>query len=274
MEEEASIRGYRVSTAIGRFVADAERYRGGPKDQEDRDRGPIGLQLGFVQWSATVLMTLVLVCCLASVGEALPAPAFSQSGPSGSAVEHREQRYRLQSQDVLTISFALSPEFDQTVTVQPDGYISLLGTEDLQVQGLTIPGLVDALQKAYRNILNHPIISVSLKDFQAPFFVVSGQVAKPGQFALRYQTTVFEAIALAGGLTPAGKSHVFLLRRSSSGWFKVTPLNLSDIIAGKHVEDALLQPGDMVYVPEKFITKFRTYVPYSLGFYTSPQLVF
>lgn len=281
MEDEASIRSYRALTAIRRFVADAERYKGGPNDLEDGDRGPMRFQLGFAQWSATVLMILVLVCCLASTGQALPAPAFSQSGDnssqidsSGSTVAHREQRYRLQSQDVLTISFALSPEFDQTVTVQPDGYISLLGTEDLQVQGLTIPGLVDALQKAYGNILNHPIISVSLKDFQAPFFVVSGQVAKPGQFALRYQTTVFEAIALAGGLTPAGKSHVFLLRRSSSGWFKVTPLNLSDIIAGKHVEDALLEPGDMVYVPEKFITKFRTYVPYSVGFYTSPQLVF
>jgi polysaccharide export outer membrane protein len=175
---------------------------------------------------------------------------------------------------VVAISFALSPEFDQIVTVQPDGYISLLGAEDVQVRGLTIPGLVDALQKAYGDVLNHPIINVSLKDFQTPFFAVSGQVAKPGQFALRYETTVFEAIALAGGLTPAGKSHIFLFRRTSSGWFKVTPVNLSDIVAGKHVEDALLQPGDMVYVPEKFITKFRTYVPYSLGFYTSPQLVF
>jgi polysaccharide biosynthesis/export protein len=281
MEDETSIRGDGASTANRCLVADAKRFRCGPDDLEHRRRGPVRLQLESVKRPATVLMALVLLCCLASADEAYPAPRFNQSddtstqtGSSGSAVEHREQRYRLQSEDVLAILFALSPEFDQTVTVQPDGYINLLGAGDLQVRGLTIPGLVDALQRAYGNILNHPIVNVSLKDFQTPFFVVSGQVAKPGQFALRYQTTVFEAIALAGGLTPAGKSHIFLLRRSSAGWFKVTPLSLSDIVAGKRVEDALLQPGDMVYVPEKFITKFRTYVPYSFGFYTSPQLVF
>jgi hypothetical protein len=30
-------------------------------------------------------------------------------------------------------------------------------------------------------------------------------------------------------------------------------------------EDAMIQPGDMVYVPEKFIANFRKYVPYSLN---------
>ena len=238
-------------------------------------------RLLFDGWPLIVLMALVLVCSAALEGKARQTtlPGVSQEDPTqttppGAAVEHRDGRYQLQSEDVLTILFPLSPEFDQSVTVQPDGYISLMGAEDLPVRGLTIPGLVAALQKCYSGVLNHPIINVVLKDFQVPFFVVSGQVQKPGQFALRYRTTLSEAIALAGGLTPAGKSHVFLLRRASTGWFKVTPLSLSDILAGKPVEDALLQPGDMVYVPEKFITKFRTYVPYSLGFYTSPQLAF
>ena len=35
---------------------------------------------------------------------------------------------------------------------------------------------------------------------------------------------------------------------------------------GKNVnEDPHIQPGDMIFVPEKFITKFKKYVPYSLG---------
>ena len=36
-------------------------------------------------------------------------------------------------------------------------------------------------------------------------------------------------------------------------------------------EDPTIQPGDMVYVPEKFITNFRKYVPYSInaGWYMS-----
>ena len=39
-------------------------------------------------------------------------------------------------------------------------------------------------------------------------------------------------------------------------------------------ENATLQPGDMVYVPEKFIANFRKYVPYTVnvGGYLQPAL--
>jgi uncharacterized RmlC-like cupin family protein len=41
---------------------------------------------------------------------------------------------------------------------------------------------------------------------------------------------------------------------------------LKDILHGKNVnEDAWISPGDMIYVPEKFIANFRKYVPYSLN---------
>jgi hypothetical protein len=43
-------------------------------------------------------------------------------------------------------------------------------------------------------------------------------------------------------------------------------VNLKPLFQGKDVtENATLQPGDMVYVPEKFIANFRKYVPYSLS---------
>jgi polysaccharide export outer membrane protein len=111
---------------------------------------------------------------------------------------------------------------------------------------------------------------VDLKDFQKPFFVVSGQVAKPGQYDLRYDTTASEAIAVAGGLMPTAKTQVLIFHRVSSGWMEVKKFNLKDILNGKNVnEDAVLKPGDMIFVPEKFITNFRKYVPYTLGLYSS-----
>ena len=68
------------------------------------------------------------------------------------------------------------------MTVQPDGYINLQNAGSLHVQGLTVPELVDALKKAYAGTLHDPIINVDLKDFQKPFFTVSGQVGKPGKY--------------------------------------------------------------------------------------------
>ncbi|MGA8406846.1 MAG: polysaccharide biosynthesis/export family protein [Candidatus Acidiferrales bacterium] len=209
---------------------------------------------------------------VAAATKSVSAPPGSNSGQSDDrpALEQRNPRYRIMRDDMLNLSFPLSPELNQTVTVQPDGYITLVNVGSLFVQGMTVPEITQAIEKAYAKILHDPIINVDLKDFQKPFFVVSGQVAKPGQYDLRYDTTASEAIAVAGGLMPTAKTQVLIFHRVSSGWMEVKKFNLKDILNGKHVnEDAVLQPGDMIFVPEKFITNFRKYVPYSLGLYSS-----
>jgi uncharacterized RmlC-like cupin family protein len=49
---------------------------------------------------------------------------------------------------------------------------------------------------------------------------------------------------------------------------------MNDILHGKHLEeDAMMQAGDMIYVPDKAIVRFREYVPYAFttGSYLSPS---
>jgi polysaccharide export outer membrane protein len=193
-------------------------------------------------------------------------------GPDdGRGVEHpmpaeRNPRYRLNRSDVLGLSFALSPEFNQTVLVQPDGYITLQGAGSIYVLGLTVPETVVAIKNAYSKILHDPIVDVDLADFQKAYFIVTGQVTKPGQYDLRYDLTVSEAIAVAGGFLPTAKTQVFLYRRSSTGWVEAKELKLKNFLHGKDVtEDAEMRPGDMIFVPEKTITKVRKYIPYSIG---------
>lgn len=189
-------------------------------------------------------------------------------------LQQRHPRYEIQREDVLALSFPLSPEMNQTVTVQPDGYINLQAAGALYVQGMTIPGLIDALKEAYTGVLHDPIINVDLKDSQKPFFTVSGQVGKPGKYDLRDNITIAEALAVAGGMSPAAKTQVFLFHRSSNDWYEVRKVNVKDILRGKNLkEDALIQPGDMIYVPEKFIDNFKKYVPYSVsgGTYMQPN---
>jgi polysaccharide biosynthesis/export protein len=194
-----------------------------------------------------------------------PSDHVTSSAPAPQ-LQERFPRYVIQKQDVLLISFPLSPEINQTVTVQPDGYINLQSGGSVHVQGLTVPEAVAAVKQAYSGMLNNPLVTVDLQDFQKPFFTVSGQVGKPGQYELRTDITVTEAIAVAGGLQSTAKSQVFLFHRTSNDWFQVEKLNLKDILNGKNVkEDTFIRPGDMVFVPESSITKFRKYVPYSLN---------
>jgi polysaccharide export outer membrane protein len=140
---------------------------------------------------------------------------------------------------------------------------------------MTVPEVVAALKKASANILHDPIIDVDLVDFQRAYFTVTGQVGKPGQYDLRHDTNVAEAIALAGGFLPTAKTQVFVYHRISPSWMEVKKLNLKDILNGKNVnEDIDMQPGDMVFVPEKFIANFKKYVPYTTGIYANPASLF
>jgi polysaccharide export outer membrane protein len=225
------------------------------------------------------LLSIVLLANIylrAASQQEQPATAGRPANLSGSAdgdvhrpaPAERNPRYRICRDDVLSLSFSLSPELNQKVTVQPDGFIALQGgAGDVYAQGLTVRELVEAVKKAYAGKLHDPIIDVDLVDFQKPFFTVLGQVGKPGQYDLRYDMRVTQAIAVAGGFARSAKTQVFLFRSVSENWAEVRELKIKDILQGKNIsEDLHLRPGDMLFVPEKTITKFQQYVPYSFGF--------
>src|ERR1700724_4715555 len=142
-------------------------------------------------------------------------------------LQRRNQRYQLHSADVLELSFPFTPEFNQTVTVQPDGYITLRGAEDIRVEGQTLPEISNSLRVTYSRVLHDPVINIGLKDFEKPYFIVGGEVGHPGKFDLRDDTSVAQAVAIAGGLRDSAKhSQVLLFHRVPNGWMQVKGMNL------------------------------------------------
>jgi polysaccharide biosynthesis/export protein len=186
---------------------------------------------------------------------ALKAPTFSQ----------RYNRYKLRPGDVMDLNFQYSPEFNQTVTVQPDGFITLREIGDVNVNGISVPEMKTKIEDAYSKILAKPEIGINLKDFEKPTFTAAGQVGKPGRYELRGDTTVIEGIALAGGFTTASKhSQVVLVRRVDNQWSHAQVLDIKKLMASKDLgEDAYLQPGDMLIVPQNRISKIRSFIPSS-----------
>jgi len=197
----------------------------------------------------------------------------SQSEPANLPFQQRDQRYRLRKSDVIEIKFRLSPEFDQTVTIQPDGFITLDGAGDIKVEDKTVPELKEAIRRAYQGILHEPVITVSLKDFNKPSFIVAGQVGHPGKYELRSDTTLVEALAIAGDITTAAKhSQVVLFRHVSSEMFEARVFNVKQMLGSHNLEeDPHLMPGDLVFVPQNKISKMQRYLPTTnLGAYISP----
>jgi polysaccharide export outer membrane protein len=128
----------------------------------------------------------------------------------------RHPLYRLAKSDILEITFIFSPEFNQVLTIQPDGFITLRGAGLLPAEGLTLPDLQQSIAKAYGTFMHNPEITVNLKDFERAYFLASGEVSHPGKYELRGDLTVTEAVAIAGGFTQQARhSQVILFRRIS-----------------------------------------------------------
>jgi polysaccharide export outer membrane protein len=182
-------------------------------------------------------------------------------------------RYRITQSDVLELHFPYVPEFDQTLTVQPDGYVSLRGIGDLHIQGRSLPELKAMLTDAYGAILREPVINIVLKEFEKPYFVVAGEVARPGKFELRGATSLTQGLTLAGGETSAAKhSQVILFRRFVGEWLEVKEINVKKMYASRDLsEDPLLRPGDTVFVPKSALAKIAPFIPRpGLGLYLNP----
>jgi polysaccharide export outer membrane protein len=196
---------------------------------------------------------------------ALTAPAGGADDTDRPVLQHRDARYRICPSDVIALTFPLTPEFNQTVNVQPDGFISLAGAGDVYLQGRTTQESAAAIQAAYAKILHDPIVTIELKDFNKPYFIVTGQVHKAGKFDLRGYTTATQAVAIAGGFNEAAKhSQVLLFRRVNDDWFEVKLLNLKRILGGHNVnEDVEVRPGDMLFVPQNVLSKVKKFIPSS-----------
>lgn len=224
----------------------------------------------------TVLIPIPVRCqrnstSAASMRSASSASDLSASEPS--SLQERNPRYQLQKDDTFEVDFAFSPELNQTVAVQPDGYATLKEIGSVLVEGKTIPELTETLKIAYAKILHDPVITIILKDFEKPYFVASGQVAKPGKYDLRGDITVTEGVAIAGGFTQASKhSQVVVYRPEANGLTEVRVINVKKLLRSHELsEDIHLRPGDMIYVPQNGISKISRYLPTSsLGLYGYP----
>jgi polysaccharide biosynthesis/export protein len=210
------------------------------------------------------------------VGRAMAIPQEPSAGNIHDAgdpvLQQRNPRYRLCASDAITLTFPLTPEFNQTVNIQPDGFASLAGAGDVHLEGLTTQESVLAVQAAYYKILHDPLVTIELKDFNKPYFIVGGQVSKPGKFDLRGYTTATEAVAIAGGFNESAKhSQVLLFRRVNNNWLEVQTLDLKHILQGHDVrEDVEIRPGDMLFVPQNLISKIKKFIPNSSfgGYYS------
>lgn len=204
-----------------------------------------------------VLIALLAVSVSLAVHAQTPSPQAPKLGTFGT-----EERYVLHPGDVLDIQYRYTPEFNQTVSVQPDGYVSLEIGGDLKVAGRNLEQVRNAILAKARTRLAAPELTVVLKEFQKPYVVVAGEVLQPGKFELREKLTAIQAVLLAGGFKDSAKSsQILVFRKLNAETAEVRSLNFKTLKRTSDLENDLsLQSGDMILVPRNRISKIERYV--------------
>jgi polysaccharide biosynthesis/export protein len=160
--------------------------------------------------------------------------------------------YRIGPEDVLEILVWKNADLTRTVTVRPDGKVSLPLIGDVQASGLTTAELKTVVTRRMKEYIATPEISVLVSNINSYFYYILGEVAKPGKYPLKERTTVLQAISMAGGFTPfASKNGMSLFRKDPISYNDVKyRIRYDDIISSEDPKKNLvIQSGDTLVVP-------------------------
>lgn len=160
--------------------------------------------------------------------------------------------YRIHPGDVLNITVWKDDDLSRTVTVRPDGYISLPLVDEIDVDGMTPAELQQKLTdelKAYIDVSSRKV-SVIVEQVNSFRVSVIGEVNAPGRYSILGRTSVLDMLAEAGGLTEfASRSDIAVLRRTSDGTIRI-PFNYRSAISGRGDQEVFfVMPGDVILIP-------------------------
>jgi polysaccharide biosynthesis/export protein len=157
--------------------------------------------------------------------------------------------YVIGPEDLLMITVWKNDALSRTLPVRPDGKISLPLLYDVQAAGLTAMQLRDKLASAFGEFMPNPEVAVSVMEVKSYRVSVLGEVQKPGVLQLKADTTVLEAIALAGGFRDfASPGKITILRKDSNGATQKIRFNYNRVVKDGE-NNVTLKSGDVVLVP-------------------------
>lgn len=163
--------------------------------------------------------------------------------------------YIIGDEDVLSINVWKELDLTKVVPVRSDGRISLPLVGEVQAAGLTPAQLEQELKAALRGYISDPQVTVIVQEIKSRNFNILGQVTKPGSYPLTADTTIVDAIALAGGFRDfAKKKGIYVIRQDANGRETRLPFNYENFIKGKNkgkntAQNIQLKPHDTIVVP-------------------------
>ncbi|MEZ4330558.1 MAG: polysaccharide biosynthesis/export family protein [Myxococcota bacterium] len=163
--------------------------------------------------------------------------------------------YIVGAPDQLNVHILPDPEIERTVTVRPDGMISIDLIGDVQAAGLTPRQIAASIQEKIARFKRDAAVNVSVVESPSQFITVYGEVGSPGTFPLTSEMRVSEAIGRVGGTRPFASQNKIRIVRTDGERTEVIRVRLKDIAKGDLVSNVMIEEGDLIVVPPTVLAR-------------------
>lgn len=191
---------------------------------------------------ATVAL-LALLAALAGCARAARSPVLPERAVGDVAST-------LGAGDLIEVRVFQEPELSGLYQIGGQGDLIFPLCRRVVVGGSTANAAAEKLRACLtEGFLRDPQVTVLVREFNSKKVFVFGEVQKPGTFPYQDGMSVIQAVTLAGGFTKtAAQNSTSVTRKVDAQEVKVR-VNVQDIALGK-APNFMLEPGDIVYVPE------------------------
>lgn len=236
---------------------------------------------GAIRSAAGIALGALVAALLA--GCSLPRSDVDQVAASPEVIRSSvrfQKEYLLVAGDQIEVLVWRVPEVSRTVTIRPDGFVSLPLLQEVKAAGLTPRELATSVTKALSGRFLNPEVTVIPVQVRQPTVYVLGDVRTPGAYPARNAVTAAQAIAMAGGAMRSGsEGETTLIRLSADGYLEAIAIGGEFSISqpGPYLALAttMLKADDIVFVPETgrsqvmrvlsdFLVPFQIYLNYKL----------
>jgi polysaccharide biosynthesis/export protein len=185
----------------------------------------------------------------------VPTPAAEHAGALAQAADKftavatpGNSAYKIGPLDVLDVQVFQVPDLTRSVQVADTGTINYPLAGEVQAAGKTAHQLeLDLTKKLGDKYLQSPQVTVFVKEYNSQRVTVEGSVKNTGIFPIKGQTTLIQALALAGDVDINVASGDVVIFRTIDGKRSAARFDFDAIKTGK-TQDPELQPGDVIVV--------------------------
>ena len=168
------------------------------------------------------------------------------------------QETPIQPGDVLKVSVYGNPDLTTETEVSSTGFINLPLLGAIEIAHLISSQASEKIEQRLidQKVLKNPQVIIVVLESKTNTVSVLGQVKAPGKYKINAGSrTLVDFIAIAGGLNPNASKDITIIKADLPSPANKITLNMEQIFVDGEtnvltMKNALLQSGDIIYVPE------------------------